>query len=187
MNVEIIDPPSEEPITLAEAKLHLRVDGTAEDDLIGGLITAARQHVEQQTGLLLMPQTIEVTLECWSREILLPRAPIDAVESITYTALDGTVATLASSAYVVRKSLGRTRIRAAAGTCWPPLGRDPVITIACDAGFPDVAEVPRPPRQVMLLLIGHWYQNREAVKVGKTAAELPLGVEQLLDDCRMFR
>lgn len=187
MDVQVITAPDDEPIGLEQAKLHLRVDGTDEDALIGPLIKAARQHVESVTGLLLMPQAIVVTLECWEAEIMLPRAPIVAVDSIAYTATDGATATLAAGAYVVRTRLGRTRVRAAAGTRWPPLGSDPVVEIRCAAGFADAEAVPEPVRQAMLLLIGHWYRNREALVVGKVPSELQFAVDRLLEDHRMFR
>lgn len=185
MNVEVITPPDAEPITRAEAKLHLKVEATAEDTLIDGLITDARQHVETVTGLLLMPQTIKVTVEAWGREIIIPRAPIAAVESVTFTDADGETATLDPSAYVVRQRYGLTRLRAAASVGWPSLGNDPVIEIIADAGFEDAASVPAALRRAMLLLIGHWYRNREAVAAGGAPTEFPLAVEALINPHRM--
>lgn len=180
MNVEIISPPDAEPITLAEAKTHLRVDGAAEDALIGDLIIDARQHVENETCVLLLPQTIKVTAEAWGREICIPRSPIASIDSITYTDTNGATATLASSGYIARKRSGLTYLRPAVQVGWPTLGNDPVIEITCNAGFADAANVPAPFRRAMLLLIGHWFRNREAVTVGNAGSELPLAVEDLL-------
>ncbi|PZN51615.1 MAG: hypothetical protein DIU65_11005, partial [Proteobacteria bacterium] len=49
--------PAAEPVTLAEVKVHLRIDGTTEDELVAGLVRAARQEVERATGMALIEQS----------------------------------------------------------------------------------------------------------------------------------
>jgi len=57
--------PAVEPVTLSEVKAHLRIDGTSEDDLLGGLVRAARQDVERSTGLALIDQSWRLVLDRW--------------------------------------------------------------------------------------------------------------------------
>ncbi len=41
-------------------------------------------------------------------------------------------------------------------------------------------------KAAMLLLVGHWYANRETVSVGQTVAEVPFAVEALLQPYRIY-
>jgi uncharacterized phiE125 gp8 family phage protein len=61
----LIDGPTEEPLTLDEAKLRAGLDwapGDPRDALMTGFIAAARSLVEQRTGLALLTQTREITI-----------------------------------------------------------------------------------------------------------------------------
>jgi uncharacterized phiE125 gp8 family phage protein len=70
-----------EPVTLEEAKLHLRVDTDAEDTMIQSFISAARDYCERETGIALASQTLEYTTEA-TDYIFLPLAPVTLVESV---------------------------------------------------------------------------------------------------------
>ena len=76
----IITGPSEEPITLAEAKLHLRVEHNADDSLITALISTARQAAESRTHRALISRQFRLTLENWQDSIELPNPPLISVE-----------------------------------------------------------------------------------------------------------
>jgi uncharacterized phiE125 gp8 family phage protein len=92
--------PTVDPVTLAEVKAALRVDGTDEDTHIAGLIKAATARVEQGAGIALLPQTWRASLDRFPvGSIRIPLAPVSAVSSITYRAQDGTTATLDPAAY----------------------------------------------------------------------------------------
>lgn len=71
-----------EPVTLEEAKLHLRVDGDDDDTLIEALIAASRDYCERFTGLALSEQTLEFTVDA-SDEVFLPLAPVTSITSVT--------------------------------------------------------------------------------------------------------
>ena len=96
----VITAPTTEPITLAEAKLHLRVNNTLEDSLITALITAARQWVENYSMRPLMTQTLQANYDTIiDKEIRLNKFPIQSITSVKYIDLNGTEQTIDSSTY----------------------------------------------------------------------------------------
>ncbi len=99
----LVTAPTAEPVSLAEAKLHLRVDDNADDVLIGALITAARQHAEHDTRRALVTQTWKLVLDAFPESVItLDRAPVSAVVSVVYTDPDGVSQTLAPGGYRAR-------------------------------------------------------------------------------------
>jgi len=85
--LKVITSPTSEPLTLEEAKLHLKVETDADDSLITSLITAARETAEIFTGRALASQVLEYILDGFPSEsetICLPRPPLEEVESIKY-------------------------------------------------------------------------------------------------------
>ncbi len=83
--------PAAEPVTTAEAKAHLRLDHDSEDDLIAGLIRAAREEVERATGLAMIDQSWRLALDCVPAcgLVLLRRHPVKAIISVTVYDADG--------------------------------------------------------------------------------------------------
>ena len=181
----LITPPATEPVSAAEAKLHCRIDNSAEDALIAALITTARTHVENETGQALITQTWEVALDCWPQVLRLPHAPVSTVASITYRDTDGVTATLAATAYTVRTGLTPVQVvfdqDALPSVALADVGP---IKVVYTAGYGAAASVPKPIFQAMLLLIGHWYQNREAV-TAQSAGPLAMAVDALLEPYRL--
>lgn len=183
MPVRVVVPPVEEPVSLARAKAHLRipVSDDAEDELILGLITAAREQVESLTGLALARATLEMTDGGFPDRcglIELPSVPLVHVEAVAYTDATGVEQVLAPSAYVVEPRYGRA-LRLASGTqAWPTARSADGIAVRYVAGY-EPTTVPQRAVQAMLLLIGHWYFNREAVITGTISTELPQTVQVL--------
>lgn len=92
-------PPAYLPLTTAEAKLHLRVDGTDEDALIAAFIGAAVDTCQQITGRSLMAQAWKLTVDDFADEIALPWPQVQAVQAVQYKDADGATQTLATSVY----------------------------------------------------------------------------------------
>jgi uncharacterized phiE125 gp8 family phage protein len=90
MRLEPLAAVAVEPVSLAQAKLWLRVDHDAEDGLITALISAARDYVEAQTGLALAPQTWRLAVRPSALPVELPRPPFGALLSAEALLGDGT-------------------------------------------------------------------------------------------------
>lgn len=189
MRLKLISGPASEPISLSDAKLHLRVDAGDEDALISRLITAARQYVEASTGACLGSQTWELYLDRFEREIVLPRYPVQNIVEIGYTPAGGSEVPVSSGDYIVDKAGPPWRIVPAFGKTWPASTLDPIsgVRVRFTAGF---TAVPEWAKEAMLLLIGHWYEHREAAVVaelaGASSAPVALAVEALLAPHRLW-
>lgn len=198
-----LTPTAYEPVSLDEAKTHCRVTGSADDTLLGVLISAARKRVEDISWRTLMPATLQLTLDDWPNsdtiELWLP--PLQSVTSIQYTVRDGTAKTLSSDAYVVDTASTPGRVRLKADYFWPTDNLREVggIVITYQAGVSNTtataqnvatirALVSPIHKAAILLIVGHLYENREAVVsgAGLSAFELPMGVDALLTPDRAF-
>jgi len=185
--------PAVEPILPAEAKLHLRIDGTEEDAYISSLITVARSDVETITRRALITQTWELVMDEWPDKdwFEIPLPPLQSVTSITYKDADGDENTFSTDNYVVDTDSEPGRVRLVDTADWPTDDLYPLsaIRVLFVAGYGDAGDdVPDPIRQAMYLLIGHYYENREAVinSTGANIQILPMGVSNLLQTYRMF-
>jgi uncharacterized phiE125 gp8 family phage protein len=176
--------PTSEPVTVSEAKAHLRVDVSDDDALITALIVAARQAFEEINGRSLFSTTWKLILDGWPAcpYIVLPRPPLASVTSVAYTDDAGTVTTWAATNYVVETLRTPGRVHLAEGVDWPSVslrGASP-ITITYVAGWATVGAIPRRYKQAVLLLVGHWYENRETVVTsGAIPKQLPMAFESL--------
>lgn len=121
MTTRIITPPSIEPVTLAEAKLHLKEDLASSDNdaRISVLISAARQAVEHAMGRAIMLQTLENTLDEFPDAIQLNSPPIIDVVSVEYTATDGASTLLSGSSYTLDNASEPGWLVPAYGYSWP--------------------------------------------------------------------
>lgn len=181
MKLLIVSPPGVEPVSVADAKLHLRVEHALDDTLIAGLIGAAREWAEAFTGRKLITQTWKLWLPAWPLpRFRLPLSPVQSVESIVYTPVGGAETTVSAAAYALAPD---ETLWLARGSAWPsgeillPEG----VAITVKVGYGDAAtNVPKRFVQAMLLTIGHWYEHREAVNIGSSVSEIPLGAEMLL-------
>lgn len=188
MSLKLILGPASEPITIAEAKVHLRVesDFTDDDTLITALIVAARQGAEHMTGRALIPQTLELALDEFEEEISLLRPPLASVSSVKYVDADGVLQTLSTSDYILDDHSAPARVVPAYGTSWPSTRCQPnAVLIRYVAGYANAAAVPQEIKQWMLLRIGVMYENREEVNIGNIVTEMPF-VDCLLDAYKVW-
>lgn len=199
--------PALEPVLLADAKNHLRVDAdlTADDALIALLISAARRYAESYTGRSFITQGWRLVLDSFpgpslvgvpfgvpyslpGHAILLDRGNVLQIDSVQYTAMDGSTQTMPPSAYVADLSGCPARITPVFGQIWPiPLPQIGAVQVNYQAGYgPAATDVPEGIRQWMLLRLTTLYNNREEVAVLPRGKVEPLPfVDGLLDPYRV--
>lgn len=201
--------PSVEPVSLAEAKAHVRVDGSDEDSLLTALVSAARQHIETITWRALIDQTWDLYLDRFPDcdQIVLPFGLLRSVSAFEWTRTDlvtstWTVGSGGSAGYLL-DSNGRVAhidtvnepgvIHLAYQKQWPSdvLIASKAIHIRAVFGYGSVADdVPQPLKHAIKLVVGHWFANREAVSLSDRGAvantPLPLAVDALLAPYRIY-
>lgn len=188
MGVKIITAPAAEPVSLAEAKAHLRLEASTDDTTIAALIPAAREYVETTTGRSLVTRTLELMLNGFpAGPIVLSRAPVQAVSSVTYYPLAGPSEAMDPAVYLVNETDAEI---AALRYPWPATAARPdAVRVRYVAGYGDPEDVPAMVKQAILLLVAHWFSNREAVIVGVQGGtrEIPIGVGRLLNMAKSWR
>jgi len=183
-------PPAEFPVSLAEAKDHLHVDGNDSDARIEFLIAATTEKLDGWNGELgrcLITQTWRVDSDRFpqGRRLGLPFGPVQSV-TVRYSDPDNLEQTLAGSNYqLLEDALGPFLDLAEAESGWPATYcRRDAVRITVVAGYGAAGSVPKPIKQIILFVVGHWFANREGVVIGQVPAELPLAVADLLVNYR---
>lgn len=187
MILRVLEPPQQEPLTLAEVKTFLRVDHDVDDPDILAMIRAAREQAELFQGREVARKRLEMILDSWPRRgpIMTP-APLVQVEDIRYRITDGSWITLPSAEYLVAEDAEPGEIHPRSG--WPADALWPAgaVSVRMVCGWlPD--EVPEHIRQGMKLLITSWYENRTGYRFGTILSEIPLGITALLSAGRLVR
>lgn len=178
-------PPASPVVSLPEAKRHLRVLHDDDDADIQAMVAAAEAAIEGPNGIgiALSPQTWRLSLDHFPCEIIVPLGPITAVTSVAYTDSAGTPSTVSGLRYDLDES--PIRIWPARDTAWPETYCEPgavKVTFVC--GY---ATLPQDLRWAILLLVGHFYEHREAVTTDLKAIDLPMGVASILERYRVGR
>jgi len=208
MPLVLTTPPAIEPMTVGEVKSWARVDTTDDDQLIAFMIGAAREYVETYTRRSLITQQWLVIFDAFPASfltgvpfgqtfgipphaVLLERPPIQSIQSIQYTAMDGSTQTMPTTDWK-DMTFGGTlrqdnlvRITPKFGKIWPiTLPEIGAVQIAYTAGYgATAASVPKAILTWMKLRMAALYENREEVVVGTriVVAELPY-IDGLIDE-----
>lgn len=192
VTIVTVTPPDEAAISLEDAKRHLRVDHSDDDDYIESLVEVATAHLSGPDGWLgrcLLQTVLELRLDNFCESIQLPLPPYVEMVSVKYDDANGTEQTFAADNYRVIGGASPALILKS-GKSWPATNCQPeCVRIQYKSGYgTDGEDVPAPIRQAMLLMIAHWYENREAVVMptGTSPVELPIGAERLLTPFRIY-
>jgi uncharacterized phiE125 gp8 family phage protein len=193
MQIVLTTQPAVEPVSAAEAKAHCRVDITTDDTLISSLITAARRQCERYCDIGFVYQTYTITYDLnesptQSRFIKLPKGNVQSITSIKTYGTDNVASTFSDTNYRVSNN----RVVLNDNSNWPALSREfDVLEIIYTVGFgASASNVPQEIKQAILMLVAHWYENREASadpSMNKSGLELiPISVTALLMPYKVF-
>ncbi|MGB1540581.1 MAG: head-tail connector protein, partial [Rickettsiales bacterium] len=145
--------PASEPLTLAEAKLYLRVDGSAEDSLITDMITAVREAAEEYLRKSLITQSWVLTYEDYAPAVaMLPRGPVQSISSVKV--IDRSGAETAVSNTVYHLGVGKASVH------FDTVQLGYLVEIIYSTGYGDADAVPEAIRQGMLTHLAALYDNR---------------------------
>ena len=141
MSLSLNTPPAAEPVTLDDAKAHLKVDTTDDDALITSLISAARARAEWHTGRAFVTQSWTLWLDGWPGIIEIPLPPLQSVASVTAFALDDSATVLDAATYQVDTASSPARLTLKPNASPPvALRRINAIAIAFTAGYGDAGQ-----------------------------------------------
>jgi uncharacterized phiE125 gp8 family phage protein len=190
-SVKKITDSTSEPVSLTEAKEHLRIDHNDDDSYISTLITVARESIEVSTGRALGANNATYKagyqyLPYGYDRLVIPRPPLVAVTSVTYIQKDNTEVTVSSDHYEVDDSGANCAF----------------VSMNDDFGYPDLTPYkenrvhinytaggtpPKPLYQAILLLIGHYYDTREPVAYNANPMKIPRSVDFLCNQYKIRR
>ncbi|MGN6467973.1 MAG: head-tail connector protein [Rhizobiaceae bacterium] len=180
--------PAVEPVTVADAKAQLRVGHDSEDDLVAGLIRAAREEVEARAGLALISQNWRLAMDRWPRfgRVALLRHPVIEILSVTVYGAEGEASLVDPSTYEADLSARPARLYFA--TRPEPARIMNGIEIDFSAGFgADGDSVPERLKRAMLLLVAHWYEFRAGFDAADQPVSFPPEFERLISSFRRGR
>lgn len=194
-SLKLVTGPTVWPVSLDQAKGHLRVVEDDDDLIIESFIKASCEYAEEYMGRALYAQTFDLYVDQFPvtgsplpSAIVLPRSPLLEVVGVFYQDSNDDEQTFDAANYTVSDGREPPRITLLGTSSWPTTRSGAqAVRIRFRSGYvdnsmsPAVGEVPWTIYAALLLHIGHLYANREAVVIGQTAVELPLGVKSLLD------
>lgn len=184
----VVTAPDAEPVTLDEAKAHLRIDGDDDKEYISALITAARTHAERHCWRGFVEQTLELVLEQFpcGDSIELVGGNLESVTSVTYVDDDGASQTLATSEYVTDTVSEPGRLLLAYDKSWPSTRAQwDAVKVRYVVGW-DVDEVPQPIKQAVLLLVSQMFEHRTPEVFGQVSS-VSFAVDALLAPYRLVK
>ena len=175
------------PLDNEDIEQHIVVAAGEDSALIDTLIAAATSLVEERLHRAIMPQTWDWTLDAFPAERILtvPRPALTSVTTLDYIDTAGASQTFASSNYIVDSSGEPGRIALTPTASWPSTqDRIAAVTITYVAGYASADVVPDAIKHALRMLVGHWYENREAVLIGTISKEIEFSVDSLLTSFR---
>lgn len=182
-SLKLITAPTVEPITLAEAKNHLRVMLDDDDTLISSLIAVASSMAEDYTGRAFLTQIWDYSLDAApdSDVLVIPKPPLQSIGSITSYNDTGTASVFAVANYIVSANSEPGKVALKTSQTWPTdLRRINAFVVRFTAGYGDgIKNVPDNIKQGILQILAYLYENRES-------SMMPDGAKQILRPQRML-
>jgi len=182
-SLERIVPPSALPLTLPWVKAHCRVEHAEDDTYLARLIEVAVEAVDGKgaLGRAVMTQTWRQWAGPASGEVRLLMTPVQALTEVQYRDAEGVLQPAALADFEIVGTADDMTVRPRAGASWPPAADRPdAIALTYRAGYGDTsAAVPQSVRHAILMMVAHWYDNRESAS-GQGMVEVPYAARHLL-------
>ena len=157
MALKLITPPATEPVTLEEAKVHLKVNHMESDGQINDLIASSREYCEGFHNRAYITQTFDLWLDSWPDKdyIRIPRPPLQSVTYVKYYGTDNTEYIMTDTGYFVDDKNEPGRVALAYSKTWPTVTLRPVngVVVRFVAGYGAAVNVPQKIKQAILLKI----------------------------------
>lgn len=154
----------EDPVTLAEAKLHARIEIDDDNALVSGLIKSATQWVENYTRRCLVTRTRTLYLDDFDGDsIEIPDSPVAAVVSVKYLDTAGVEQTYTSSNYTTDLITTPAVLALRDGSSWPATKAEPnAVRVQYIAGYGAAAAVPAIAKEAIKQFVAYAYDERAA-------------------------
>ena len=183
-------PGAVEPVTVDEVKAQavIAATETADDALLGALVTAARLHAENILGRALTYSAVELTLDAWPKDgaFILPRPPLLQVDEVALFDQDGAKTVIPLSDFIVDTAAEPGRLIYKSTATFPAvtLADAGGVKVTSHAGYSAAgAAVPANIKHAILMLAAYWFGQREAAGFDAralAAGEVPFSVSALL-------
>lgn len=166
--------PTVDPVSVQEAADYLRIDDTDSNSVLVRLIKTATRAVENLVGAAIITQQRKFFCSSFDDFAAVPLWPVSAIVSIKYLDSSGVEQTLSSSVYELVSLGSETAIRLQPQQSWPSVYWAPdAIRVVLTAGAASAAAADETLRMAVLIVLGHWYDNREQVgTISDAACEL---------------
>jgi uncharacterized phiE125 gp8 family phage protein len=173
--------------TTAEAKDFLKVDTSADDTLIDNLIKAATESCQIYTNQYFLNTVVEQYSDKWSEVYTLYKSPVSSITHIKYYDTNDAEQTLAASNYILDDVSKPARIGLAVDATLPDLAdRINAVHVKYTVGYGTASsDVPDGIKSAVLITLANFYENRQSVITGRTATELPLSSQYLLNQYKI--
>lgn len=204
----LITAPTEEPVSVDELRAHLR-DVSDPDATLTRLIKAATEYVEGATGIALISQVRELTLDSWPmtgdglgwwdgeregaissgapRFVEFSRSPLISITSVTTFDEASSPSVWDASNYFADTGSRPGRLALNAGGVWPVATRSAAgIKIRYVAGHADPESAPNDLALAVLQIAAHWYQNRELVDY-EGPNKVPMQAGRIIEKKRIMK
>lgn len=183
----LVTAPATALITLDEAKRQVRRDDDDDNAVITSLIAVVMSRLDGPDGILgraLIAQEWSESFDGFPVGSVLPLslAPVIDITGIEYFDFQNGEQAFAGGNFAAFNRAKQAYVRLNSTAAWPSsYDRDDAVTVTYRAGYGEAAEdVPAAIKHAGLLLLGHYYENREAALVGTAATSIPEGVMTLL-------
>lgn len=170
--------PTGYPVSLDEARAHVREDSNDQDSVLEMLIAAATQHLDGRVGILgraILSQSWRI--DAWRPDggrIIIDMPTVTSIASVKYLS-SGSELTWSSSEYRLGSCGNRFFVEVKDGFSWPTADdQEDAYRVTFVAGWANAAAVPAPIKAAILLMVGDLYEHRETVAIGVSAAKIPM-------------